>query len=98
MVTSVDNRTEEANATRSAVTHLECSRTGATFNAGEVHNTSPDGWPLLVRYDLERLRRNGIATRWPMRRRSMWRYAPLLPVRRPRTSSRWARAGRRCIV
>ncbi len=35
------------------VTHLECSLTGEHYAAGEVHNLSRAGKPLLVRYDLE---------------------------------------------
>ncbi|HYR88924.1 MAG TPA: threonine synthase [Terriglobia bacterium] len=67
--------------TRTAVSHLECSRTGERFEAGEVHNVSTAGWPLLVRYDIDALKqwwdRESLATA-PS---SMWRYAPLLPVR-----------------
>ena len=36
------------------VTHLECSLTGEHYPAGEPHNLSKAGKPLLVRYDLER--------------------------------------------
>ncbi len=67
--------------TKSAVTHLECSRTGQTYEAGKVHNTSADGWPLLVRYDLESLRRNWDRDSLCDAPQTMWRYAPLLPVR-----------------
>ena len=35
------------------VTHLECSLTGERYEAGQVHNLSRAGKPLLVRYDLE---------------------------------------------
>lgn len=69
--------------TGSAVSHLECSRTGEQHPAGVPHNLSKQGWPLLVRYDLERLK----AT-WSKQdlaqvptNQGMWRYAPLLPVR-----------------
>jgi threonine synthase len=67
--------------TQSAVTHLECSKTGERVDAGVVHNTSRAGWPLLVRYDLD-----GLKKRWDRDSlaggpESMWRYAPLLPVR-----------------
>src|SRR5437763_5075475 len=67
--------------TGTAVTHLECSRTGERFEAGKIHNLSTAGWPLLVRYDIE-----GLARQWDRDSladapRTMWRYAPLLPVR-----------------
>ena len=65
------------------VSHLECSRTGERLPAGKPHNLSPAGAPLLVRYDLERARREldrGSIERGPT---SLWRYAPLLPLRDP---------------
>ena len=40
---------------RSHVSHLECSATGDRYSAGELHNLSAAGKPLLVRYDLSRL-------------------------------------------
>lgn len=60
-------------------THLECSLCGQRFEAGTVLNLCACGGPLLVRYDLNRLRH-----RWRRREVSqgpatMWRYAPLLP-------------------
>jgi threonine synthase len=39
----------------SALTHLECSRTGARYEADQVQGTSEVGAPLLARYDLERV-------------------------------------------
>ena len=39
------------------VTHLECSLTGERYEAGQVHNLSRAGKPLLVRYDLEAAKR-----------------------------------------
>ena len=35
------------------VTHLECSMTGEHYAADEIHNLSRAGKPLLVRYDLD---------------------------------------------
>jgi threonine synthase len=65
----------------SALSHLECSRTGATYNADTVQGTSTVGVPLLARYDLERVAatvtREEIARRAP----NLWRYQELLPVR-----------------
>src|SRR5581483_1120228 len=34
------------------VTHLECGWTGERVAADRLHNLSPQGYPLLVRYDL----------------------------------------------
>src|SRR3989441_4210386 len=67
--------------TQTAVSHLECSRTGERFEAGKVHNLSTAGWPLLVRYDIEALRRRWDRDSLANAPSSMWRYAPLLPVR-----------------
>ena len=38
------------------VTHLECSISGDLYPAGQIHGLSEAGRPLLVRYDLERMR------------------------------------------
>ena len=40
------------------VTHLECSETGKTYSADQLHNLSETGKPLLVRYDLDGVARN----------------------------------------
>ena len=68
-------------STASAVSHLECSRTGERFEAGQIHDLSAAGWPLLVRYDIKRLKQNWDRDSLQNAPRSMWRYAPLLPVR-----------------
>jgi threonine synthase len=64
------------------VTHLECSATGERYAADEVHNLSRAGKPLLVRYDLDgvkkALSKEALASRPP----DLWRYRELLPVRR----------------
>jgi len=66
------------------VTHLECSASGVRYPADELHNLSRDRKPLLVRYDLEAIRR--ALTRETLRQRphDLWRYRELLPVRRTR--------------
>lgn len=64
----------------SFVTHLECSLTGEIYPAGEVHNLSRAGRPLLVRYDLgavgHALSRETLAGRAP----GMWKWRELLPL------------------
>jgi threonine synthase len=62
------------------VTHLECSLTGEHYEAGQLHNLSKAGKPLLVRYDLDRLatiNKQELATR----PEGLWRYREFLPVR-----------------
>src|SRR5437879_282943 len=60
-------------------THLECSLTGERYEAGQIHNLSRAGKPLLVRYDLEAaartLTRDSLAAREP----GMWKWRELLP-------------------
>ena len=67
------------------VSHLECSLTGETYPAGEIHGLSRAGRPLLVRYDLEALARavtkaDIAASDAP----GFWRYAAFLPVTQPK--------------
>src|SRR5579863_1839493 len=65
----------------SALSHLECSRCGKRFERGQVLNLCDCGGPLLVRYDLESLRRNWSRDQVAQGPDSMWRYAPALPAR-----------------
>jgi len=65
----------------SALSHLECSRCGKRFERGQVLNLCDCGGPLLVRYDLENLRRNWSRDQVAKGPDSMWRYAPVLPAR-----------------
>ncbi len=66
------------------VTHLECSATGERYPADVLHNLSRAGKPLLVRYDLDGVRKalskEALARRAP----DLWRYRELLPVRHTR--------------
>ncbi|HSG90598.1 MAG TPA: threonine synthase [Pseudomonadales bacterium] len=64
------------------VSHLECSMTGETFPADQVHGLSPVGRPLLVRYDLEGLRAAVDKDRLARRTGGVWRWSEFLPVRR----------------
>ncbi|MGB6537086.1 MAG: threonine synthase [Xanthobacteraceae bacterium] len=64
------------------VTHLECAATGERHAADAPHNLSRAGKPLLVRYDLDGVKKalslEALASRPP----DLWRYRELLPVRR----------------
>ena len=64
-----------------AVSHLECSLCGKRFERGQVLNLCDCGGPLLVRYDLESLRRSWSRDQVAQGPNSMWRYAPALPPR-----------------
>src|SRR3954465_7162312 len=69
----------------SALTDLECSRTGVHYDADAVQGVSDAGVPLLARYDIERAGRT--LTRESLARRpaTLWRYHEMLPVRNPAT-------------
>jgi threonine synthase len=64
------------------VTHLECSLNGDRYEAGQLHNLSKAGKPLLVRYDLDRLGASISKAQLAARPEDMWRYREFLPVRR----------------
>ena len=64
-------------------THLECSLTGKQYEAGKIWNLSEADGPMLVRYDLETARQSWNREWIPNGPSSMWRYAPVLPVRNP---------------
>src|SRR5262249_27955316 len=64
------------------VTHLECSASGARYEADELHNLSRERKPLLVRYDLAGVRKALSKEALARRPRDLWRYRELLPVRR----------------
>jgi threonine synthase len=64
------------------VTHLECSLTGERYPADALHTLSKAGRPLLVRYDLDGIRRALPRVTLSTRPQTLWRYRELLPVRR----------------
>jgi threonine synthase len=65
------------------VTHLECSLTGERYPADTLQSLSKTGRPLLVRYDLDGVRRALPRAALDGRPQTLWRYRELLPVRRP---------------
>ncbi len=62
------------------MTHLECSVCTKKFEAGQPWNLCECGGPLLVRYDLDRVRASWSRDSLAAAPNSMWRYAPVLPV------------------
>ena len=66
------------------VSHLECSITSKKYEANKIHGLSEAGRPLLVRYDLQTLKkevsRDNIKN---SKVEGLWRYSPLLPVLDP---------------
>jgi threonine synthase len=65
------------------VTHLECSLSGERYPADTLQTLSKAGRPLLVRYDLDGIRRALPRSALAGRPQTLWRYRELLPVRRP---------------
>jgi len=66
---------------QTCLTHLECSLCNKKFEAGRPWNLCECGGPLLVRYDLARLKAEWRKESLAATVNSMWRYAPALPVR-----------------
>ena len=67
----------------SALSHLECSRTGARYDADRVQGVSDVGAPLLARYDLDAVRAGVSPDDIAGRPHDLWRYHEVLPVRDP---------------
>ncbi len=65
------------------VTHLECGLTGERYAADVIQGLSKAGRPLLVRYDLDGVRRALTKEMLAARPQTLWRYREMLPVRRP---------------
>jgi len=65
----------------SHVTHLECSVCGKRRESGKIHNLCECGGPLLVLYDLEKIKKAWTRDTISGGPCNMWRYAPVLPVR-----------------
>ena len=65
----------------SCVSHLECSYTGQKYTAGQVYGLSDAGKPIIVRYNLEKLK--NAVTKQDLSLRyegGFWRYREFLPV------------------
>ena len=69
----------------SLVTKLECSLCSRIYQAGLPWNLCECGGPLLVRYDLDRIRETWSRQALASAPNSMWRYAPALPVQNHRS-------------
>jgi threonine synthase len=68
-------------AQQTFVSHLECSATGERYEPDRLHNLSAAGKPLLVRYDLDAVKRALTKAALNSRAPELWRYRELLPVR-----------------
>ena len=68
----------------SALSHLECSRTGERYDADQVQGVSAVGAPLLARYDLDQVRATVTRDSLKDRPHDLWRYHEVLPGPGPR--------------
>jgi len=64
------------------VTHLECSLCAQRFAANQIHNLCSCGGALLVRYDLDAIRKTWTRESLAHAKPDLWRYWPVLPVNR----------------
>ncbi len=64
------------------VTHLECSLCAQHFAANQIHNLCSCGGALLVRYDLDAIRKTWTRDSLAQAKPDLWRYWPVLPVNR----------------
>jgi len=64
------------------VTHLECSLCAQSFAANQIHNLCSCGGALLVRYDLDAVRKTWTRDSLAQAKPDLWRYWPVLPVNR----------------
>jgi threonine synthase len=62
------------------VSHLECPKCNATYESEQRTQLCRCGSPLLVRYDLKKVKRAFRKKALASRRENLWRYRELLPV------------------
>ncbi|NBI30013.1 threonine synthase [Chengkuizengella marina] len=65
----------------SFVSHLECPKCNKTYSVEDINQLCECGSPLLVKYDLQKLRSKWSKTDLITREPSLWRYRELLPVK-----------------
>ena len=63
------------------VSHLECPKCGASYESEKPVQLCQCGAPLLVRYDLKKVRENFRKDSLVSRKADLWRYLELLPVK-----------------
>lgn len=64
----------------SYMTHLQCPKCKQSYEKGDIHHLCECGSPLLVQYDLERVKHEWTKDSLAEEPLSLWRYHPLLPV------------------
>lgn len=64
----------------SYISHLECPKCGEIYKGNHIYQLCKCGSPLLVRYDLEKVKENVSREEIANRTNSLWRYHELLPI------------------
>ncbi|MDQ0224092.1 threonine synthase [Metabacillus niabensis] len=64
----------------SYISHLECPKCGEIYKGDHIYQLCKCGSPLLVRYDLEKVKENVSREEIANRTNSLWRYHELLPI------------------
>lgn len=64
------------------VSHLECAKCSATYDSGQRLQLCECGKPLLVRYDMKKVRVNFRKEALTARQANMWRYREMLQINR----------------
>jgi threonine synthase len=63
------------------VSHLECPKCGASYESEKPVQLCQCGSPLLVQYDLKKVRENFSKESLVSRKADLWRYLELLPIK-----------------
>ncbi len=64
----------------SYISHLECPKCGETYEENKIQQLCKCGAPLLVRYDLEKVKANVSREEIAKRPNTLWKYHEVLPV------------------
>src|SRR5512136_3085675 len=64
------------------VSHLECPKCKATYDSEKRMQLCRCGSPLLVRYDMKKVKKNFSKKTLTLRKANLWRYWELLPVKK----------------
>ncbi|MFC7687536.1 threonine synthase [Ureibacillus sp. GCM10028918] len=64
----------------SYISHLECPKCGETYEENKIQQLCKCGSPLLVRYDLEKVKANVSREEITNRPNTLWKYHEVLPV------------------
>jgi len=64
------------------VSHLECPKCNAHYESEKLIQLCQCGSPLLVRYDLKKVREKFRKEAVTLKKADLWRYGELLPIKK----------------